>query len=79
MNNKKITKKITIEEMVSEIKRELKMRKDVFPRQIRNGKLDRNVANYQYLCMEAAMHKLIEIDQQNKGSQAELFNQSKPQ
>ncbi len=54
MNNEKhFTQQITLEEMTDEIKREIGMRKGVYPRWIENGKLRREAADLRVLILEA--------------------------
>lgn len=51
--NKQFTQQITLEEMSDEIKREIAMRKSVYPRWIENGKISKETADYRVLILEA--------------------------
>lgn len=47
------TQQITLDEMHDEIKREIAMRKSVYPRWIENGKIRRETADLRVLILEA--------------------------
>ena len=66
-------KKITIEDAILEIKRELKVREQVYPRLIQGGQLHRYQANKHYLALKFALELLEEKEQQKTGVQAKLF------
>jgi len=53
MNEKHFTQQITLEEMQTEIKRELATRKNVYPRWIENGKIKKETADFRVLVLEA--------------------------
>ena len=53
MIEKTFTQQITIDEMLTEIKREIVMRKSVYPRWIENGKIKKETANLRVLILEA--------------------------
>lgn len=54
-------KQITIYDAINEIKRELDMRKSVYPRLIQQNKLNSHRANLQYKALEVALEKLTEL------------------
>ena len=53
MIEKHFTQQITIEEMLTEVKREIAMRKSVYPRWIENGKIKKETANLRVLILDA--------------------------
>ena len=53
MIEKTFTQQITIDEMLTEIKREIVMRKSVYPRWIENGKIKKETAASRVLILEA--------------------------
>lgn len=53
MIEKHFTEQITIEEMLTEIRREIAMRKSVYPRWIENGKIKKETAVSRVLILEA--------------------------
>lgn len=53
MIEKHFTEQITIEEMLAEIKREIAMRKSVYPRWIESGKIKKETAASRVLILEA--------------------------
>lgn len=67
MPNKK-----TLSDAISEIKRELALRKQVYPRWIEQGKITRQDANHQYQSMERALELLQELDRQANGQQMKI-------
>ena len=67
--------KITIQDAIKELERELKMRASLYPKWIVQGKLNRDRANRQFLSLKKALD-LIEKQhhQETKtGKQRELF------
>lgn len=46
--------KISIGQQIDEIERELKMRRDVYPRWVSSGKIRQSIADYQVARLEAA-------------------------
>jgi hypothetical protein len=53
MIEKQFTQQITVEEMLTEIKREIAMRKSVYPRWIESGKIKKETAASRVLILEA--------------------------
>jgi hypothetical protein len=53
MIEKHFTQQITVEEMLTEIKREIAMRKSVYPRWIESGKIKKETAASRVLILEA--------------------------
>lgn len=46
---------IRIDEAIAELERELKMRENVFPRWVANGRLSQRAASYRIDCLKAAI------------------------
>lgn len=65
-------KQITIPDLIKELNRENAARKQVYPKLIELGKLDRQEANYRYACISKAIKILQELDAKAKGQQLEL-------
>ena len=63
---------ITIDEQIAEVKREIAMRKKVYPKWIEAGSMQKTKADFQILVMEAVLISLQEIAKQ-KAPQAGLF------
>tara|TARA_R110002049_G_scaffold129957_1_gene288042 strand:+ start:285 stop:509 length:225 start_codon:yes stop_codon:yes gene_type:complete len=61
----------TLDDQIAELRRELGMRKKLYPGWIASGKLFRNQANKQYCAMEAALKTLERL--QVKEVQTNLF------
>ena len=53
---------ITLEEQITEAKRELALRKQCYPGWIKRGKLDAGEAAYQMRCLEAIVRTLALVD-----------------
>ena len=53
MIEKHFTQQITLEEMQTEVKREIATRKRVYPRWIENGKIKKETADFRVLVLEA--------------------------
>lgn len=53
MIEKHFTQQITLDEMHDEVKREIAMRKGVYPRWIENGKIKKETADLRVLILEA--------------------------
>lgn len=69
-------KKYTIEDAIKELNRELEMRKQLYPKWIQSGKLNRNRANAQYLAMKEALSILETLrngSQRKNPQQQKLF------
>jgi hypothetical protein len=49
---------ISLNQQIDEVKRELKMRADVYPRQVNSGKLRQSLADYQIERMQAVLKTL---------------------
>ena len=64
---------LTIEDAILELKRELNLRKRVYPKWIQEGKLSKKWANRQYLALQKALELLEEKEQQPEVVQGELF------
>jgi YesN/AraC family two-component response regulator len=65
--------KITLEEMLQEVERELNIRKPFYQKQIEYRKMSRDVAIRQYNRLLAVKHHL-ETEIKKKGVQKGLFN-----
>jgi len=59
MARKRDTRNITIDDEISEIKRELAMRKRVYPRKIEVGEMTKDDANWQFTCMQQSLKRLL--------------------
>lgn len=55
---KKVTMKITIDDEIAELTRELAMRKSFYKKQVELGKMSRDKANKQYLTMQQTLQRL---------------------
>jgi hypothetical protein len=49
---------ISLNQQIDEVERELKMRRDVYPRQVNSGKLRQSMADYQMERMAAVLNTL---------------------
>ncbi len=65
--------KITIKDAIKEINREMEVRERVYPRWIQNGKLNKVIANKQYLALKFALEILEEKEAKKTGIQQKLF------
>jgi hypothetical protein len=65
--------KVTTEDIIKELHRELKMRERVYPRQISEGKMHRHQANKRYLCIQRAIEIIEDKELKKTGVQKELF------
>lgn len=63
---------INLEDMSGELKREIKMRRRVYPRWVANNKLSQMDADLQILKLEACL-ALLEAEQQKNDAQGDLF------
>lgn len=63
---------ITIDEQIAEVKREIVMRKKVYPKWIEAGSMQKSKADFQILAMEAVLISLQEIARE-KAPQGGLF------
>lgn len=63
---------ISLRDQIAELKRELAMRKQVYPSLIDRGKLKRVDANRQNMTMKAALKTLMRLEEQNTGKQINL-------
>lgn len=52
-------KKMTLEEQIRCVKREIAFRKRVYPSQVEKGKMAQNDMNYQIDCMECVLNSLV--------------------
>jgi hypothetical protein len=50
--------RITVEDMIVEVRRELVQRRDVYPRLVASHKMNQRRANWQFDVMEALLNKL---------------------
>ena len=65
--------KISTEDIIKELKRELATRERVYPKWIQSGKMHRDVANRRYMRLKAAL-EIIEGKQiANTGKQTKMF------
>lgn len=69
---KQFIQQITLEEMMDEIKREIKMRERVYPRWIENGRMPKQDADLQMLKMRA-FRALLETELKKNHAQGDLF------
>lgn len=73
MNEEKhFVQQITIDEQISEVKREIAMRQKVYPKWIEAGSMQKPKADFQILVMEAVLITLQTIARE-KAPQAGLF------
>jgi hypothetical protein len=52
---------ITLAEQLAEAKRELALRKQLYPQWVKSGRLDAETARYQVLCMEEIVRTLERV------------------
>jgi len=64
----------TIAQEITELRRELRMRRQVYPGLIATGKLRNKDAEYQKACLESTIARLEELERQQTGSQAKMFD-----
>ena len=69
---KQFIEQITLEEMESEIKREIKMRERVYPRWVENGKMSKHEADLQILIMRACL-SFLQNELKKNHAQGDLF------
>ena len=62
-----------VSDEIKELQREQVMRKEVYPNLIRNSKLKRSEANRRYQLVNSTIRRLKRIQEQNHGTQAEIF------
>jgi hypothetical protein len=62
---------ITLAEQIAEVQRELALRRQVYPKLIRGGKLDPGDAKWQLLVMEEVLRTLMRLDAEQR--QMSLF------
>lgn len=67
-----LVSQITIDEQIAEIKREISLRKRVYPRWTAEGRIPKEQADLQILCMEAVLWTLNEKAKETKPQQ-DLF------
>lgn len=73
MNNEKhFTRQVTVEEMTEEIKREIGMRRTVYPNRILSGKSSERIAAFRLPVLEAILIKLPR-ELKETAPQKELF------
>lgn len=65
--------KITRDDAIKELERELKMRERVYPRFVQSGKLHRDTAERQYRRLQAAINFLKEDTPSPTSNQKRLF------
>jgi len=65
--------KITRDDAIKELERELKMRERVYPRFVQSGKLHRDTAERQYCRLQAAINFLKEETPSLTSNQKRLF------
>ena len=63
----------TILQEITELRRELRMRRQVYPGLVATGKLKKTDAEYQKACLESTIERLEELERQRTGSQAQMF------
>jgi hypothetical protein len=64
----------TIKEEIAELKRELQTRKSVYPQWKVLGKISAKDAEHRTACLESSIKRLEEIERQQVGSQAAMFD-----
>ena len=57
---------ITLEEQIAEARRELALRRKVYPACVRSGTLDMTTAHYQLRVMEAIVKTLMRLDAEQR-------------
>ena len=65
---------ITLEEQITEARRELALRRKVYPAWVKSGKLDMTTAHSQLQAMEAIIKTLMRLDAEQR--QLSLFGTS---
>lgn len=68
----------TLFELIEEVQRELDVRKRVYPAWISSGKITRDNAEHQYLCMVAILKKLQKEQADIVGHQTRLWDDPNP-
>ncbi|HRI62305.1 MAG TPA: hypothetical protein PK228_21335 [Saprospiraceae bacterium] len=64
----------TIREEIAELKRELQTRRRVYPEWKVLGKITQKDAEHRVACLESSIKRLEEIERQQVGSQAAMFD-----
>ena len=64
----------TIKEEITELKRELQTRRGVYPSWQTLGKITKKDAEHRIACLESSIKRLEEIERQQVGSQAAMFD-----
>lgn len=64
----------TIKEEITELRRELQTRKGVYPQWQTLGKITKKDAEHRVACLESSIKRLEEIERQQVGSQAAMFD-----
>ena len=73
MNEEKhFVQQITIDEQIAEVKREIAMRRGVYPKWVEAGSMQKSKADFQILAMEAVLVSLQDLAKRN-APQAGLF------
>ncbi|MCA1623362.1 MAG: hypothetical protein LC768_13130 [Acidobacteria bacterium] len=72
MSEKHFVQQITIDEQIAEVKREIAMRRKVYPKWIEAGSMQKSKADFQVLAMEAVLILLQAIAKET-APQAGLF------
>jgi len=65
--------KITLDEEIKELKRELEIREKIYPSQVKFFKLDSIVAEYRVMVLKSVISRLEEQAHKNYGKQPEIF------
>lgn len=63
---------IDVAAQIAELKRELAMRKQVYPKQISSGQLTSGTANKQYKTMKAVLTTLMALEAARQGTQQQI-------
>lgn len=69
-------KKTTISEEITELKRELEVRRKVYPDWVVMKKLTNDQAAHRIACLESTIKRLEELQRQQVGSQPAMFDVS---
>ena len=72
--NSNINVMTTIREEIAELKRELHTRQRVYPEWKVLGKITQKDAEHRIACLESSIKRLEEIERQQVGSQATMFD-----
>lgn len=66
-------KKITLQEEIAELERELNMRTDKYPKWIERHKINRDVARHRWLCLNKTLNRLKKLSKETYGDQKSIL------